>query len=506
MYVKMSLGCFPFTGSHAASDTLALATEILDTFGLKLNDIVSSTQDNASASFNTFDSVDDLAQLPCVPHTIQLFIQHTIEGVQVINMVFIWIHELCVTLRGCNSHLRVEELSRRCTECGIKYLRVRLFGKTRWNSKELMARRFLYLFPAIERFDESLISDKDARDSFILKRSNIKSQLKYMDLALPLMSWLASWTQIISASHTSNIGLVRLFCKRLQALINTFYEKAEGFDRSGEKTMAKACQELYDKASDCYDNYFGENFHGFWIYCLAEFFDCRTYSTLSSSDKLDVFRKLKEHFTTEKENTSPKAYYEKYGRFIDDDDDETEPIALDDDQQYLRSLAEEDNAPRKHRDVADLSTMSLLQSECKSYQGKQIAVKGLYKDPLEFWTAHGSDFPILSRVARVILSIPPAAADTERLFSRSRRVATEFRCSLSPNHVNENVTLHSWLKDEERILNLQNTSAPSYSALNAVASYNKFVTSNVDDELTDPLPLAEDNDDDYDSDCEDSDD
>ena len=206
---------------------------------LTLEHIISATQDNASASFNAFSAADEISQLPCISHTAQLFIMHVVENVDVVNDAFNHIHNMCVTLRGCNSAERVREMKRCCELVSIKYFRVRLYGKTRWNSKELMARRFLHLWPAIEIFDEFIIADSQKRNEFILMRSRIKQLFKFVELALPLMSWIAGWTQVLSCNHTSTIGLVRLFCKRLQAFINTIHHKSIYGKSSG--TSSRGC-------------------------------------------------------------------------------------------------------------------------------------------------------------------------------------------------------------------------------------------------------------------------
>lgn len=400
MLSKLTLGCIPFDTSHTAKATLDLANSVLKQLGLSQDDIISSTQDNASASFNTFATVDEISQLPCISHTAQLFIMHTVENVSKVNDAINNIQAVCVILRGNNSNDRVREIKRCCEAVGIKYLKVRLYGKTRWNSKELMIRRFILLLPAIELFDEMLIADSDKRNEFLILRSQAKRSIKFAELALPLMSWIAGWTQILSSNHTSNIGMVRLFCKRLQSFINTLSDQAEEYRRSQNLSITNVCDELYDNAQDQFNAYFDKDFHDFWIYRFAEYFDCRTYGLIPNAnrnaEKIRLKNEFIDHFTTEKENTSPYVFYQRHGKTMDGD---SLPEG-EDDADFLNDVSASAVTPEY------LPKNSLLTEEMSNYERLQKSVVGQYADPLQFWTDHHSKFPILSRIARVILSIP----------------------------------------------------------------------------------------------------
>ena len=70
------------------------------------------------------------------------------------------------------------------------------------------------------------------------------------------------------------------------------------------------------------------------------------------------------------------------------------------------------------------------------------------EDPLEFWTKHAHQFPILAVVARRILGIPAESSSTERLFSVGRWVSTFDRASLKPANVDILTTLHVWEKTD----------------------------------------------------------
>ena len=56
-------------------------------------------------------------------------------------------------------------------------------------------------------------------------------------------------------------------------------------------------------------------------------------------------------------------------------------------------------------------------------------------DPLEWWKLHEITFPMLSKVAKKFLAVPATSAASERLFSRSGKIATPTRASLKPDKV-----------------------------------------------------------------------
>ena len=57
-------------------------------------------------------------------------------------------------------------------------------------------------------------------------------------------------------------------------------------------------------------------------------------------------------------------------------------------------------------------------------------------DPLKWWKLHALSHPLLSNVSKKYLAIPATSASSERLFSRSGKIATPLRASLKPDKVN----------------------------------------------------------------------
>ena len=76
------------------------------------------------------------------------------------------------------------------------------------------------------------------------------------------------------------------------------------------------------------------------------------------------------------------------------------------------------------------------------------------EDPLEFWMKHEKDFPVLSFMAKVVLSVPASSAASEREFSKAKYVFGDNRMSLKPETA-ENITFFKNYFDYEDALGIK---------------------------------------------------
>ena len=72
-------------------------------------------------------------------------------------------------------------------------------------------------------------------------------------------------------------------------------------------------------------------------------------------------------------------------------------------------------------------------------------------DILDWWKLNASNYPILSKMARDILTIPISTVASKSAFSTSRRIFDAFRSSLSPKTVEALVCSQNWLKKYDTI-------------------------------------------------------
>ena len=68
---------------------------------------------------------------------------------------------------------------------------------------------------------------------------------------------------------------------------------------------------------------------------------------------------------------------------------------------------------------------------------------------LDWWRGNISRYPILSKIAKDVFSIPSSTVASENAFSLGRRIVDPFRASLTPNMVEALVCTSDWLRGEE---------------------------------------------------------
>ena len=69
-------------------------------------------------------------------------------------------------------------------------------------------------------------------------------------------------------------------------------------------------------------------------------------------------------------------------------------------------------------------------------------------DPHMWWKGQADSFPVLAKMARDHFSTPATSVPSEQLFSSGGRVVTDFRKSLTSEHIEALLCLQNWiLKD-----------------------------------------------------------
>ena len=68
------------------------------------------------------------------------------------------------------------------------------------------------------------------------------------------------------------------------------------------------------------------------------------------------------------------------------------------------------------------------------------------QNPLMWWKLNEPRFPLLSRVAKMNLSIPATSVPSERVFSTAGDILTAQRANLKPSHLDKLLFLKKNLK------------------------------------------------------------
>ncbi len=70
--------------------------------------------------------------------------------------------------------------------------------------------------------------------------------------------------------------------------------------------------------------------------------------------------------------------------------------------------------------------------------------------PEVWWQRNGKDYPILRKLALQYFTVQATSVPSERVFSASGNIVSDRRARLSPEHINQLVVLHSWLKLQKK--------------------------------------------------------
>lgn len=86
--------------------------------------------------------------------------------------------------------------------------------------------------------------------------------------------------------------------------------------------------------------------------------------------------------------------------------------------------------------------------ELSKYLEQRVDIESIDDNPLKFWYDNRLVYPILSRVARSIFSIPATTSNVERHFSASGMMISSRRTRLNPEQVNNALFVRSVKKNE----------------------------------------------------------
>jgi hypothetical protein len=87
-------------------------------------------------------------------------------------------------------------------------------------------------------------------------------------------------------------------------------------------------------------------------------------------------------------------------------------------------------------------------SELNRYLMEEIEKSNENFDILNWWKVNSTKFPVLSHIARIVLTIPITTVASESAFSTGGRVLDPFRSSLATITVEALVCTQNWLRSK----------------------------------------------------------
>ncbi|EXU94500.1 hAT family dimerization domain protein [Metarhizium robertsii] len=367
-------------------------------------------------------------RLRCIGHVISIIVRAAIFGSN--------INQRRQALRQLQTELSGDDT--------IFTLEIIVDGKTRWNSIYMMIKRALELRSAIELYQsrwQKPRNDSNHRDltKDFLNAADWVELERFYELLKPF--YVLTKTMEGNANKPGAEGghgavwetlktMDYLFIKFKQAAYETRLEDASHF-KSGIDCGWSKLEDYYVKsdrtpvyraALALHPSYGYDNFERHWKKAMGK---PQWYNDMQSavSDLFDEYRRQAEV------ETQAQTGFSEDDDGIDTDANEYSSFG----KRSVSSL----NAQRKKAKAV---------SELDRFQTRQIYAEDLdVASPLEWWSRHQHEYPVLYRMALDLFSIPGMSAECERVFSQTKKMITDERNQLSPEAVEADQLQKHWL-------------------------------------------------------------
>jgi hypothetical protein len=432
----ISLGVWPFPGSHSAARTLnLLQTEILPRFSVGLASLLASTQDTTGSSFNTFEEVESVNQIGCFIHISMLVLKWTVNSASDTKHAFDTVRKLNVFL--LESPQRINRLREAQTANNVKRpLNPYIPGDTRWCGNIIMLNLTLRYFESFKKYyDHPTIMTTSEKSEFSSMIAATDDALNYLRNFQKFFYNIELWTKLMQGRGYVTVSLVRTAIRSwvretadLLGLADellaagTLIDKIHGtaMIEFGDRFLQYAEEYFLQKQQDQVDTV---SYYDYWLFRIAEYLDPRVAYGVAGCIE-EVKTDIIDNFLFEDEKKSGSS--------------------------SMNADVNRVSLPKSMRPKTIL-TLSIFETEVEEYLTclqNMSPEKRLNINPLEFWK-NQPNLKIHRRVAQQILSIPASEAYTESNFSISRRVVPWHRSSLSPDKLNKIVSLNRWMAEEE---------------------------------------------------------
>ncbi|XP_054790824.1 zinc finger BED domain-containing protein RICESLEEPER 2-like [Prosopis cineraria] len=145
-----------------------------------------------------------------------------------------------------------------------------------------------------------------------------------------------------------------------------------------------------------------------------------------------LYHEYKEHVSSSKQSEKEQLVNEIQSDFGDKDNPAMK----------VRKLLES----KKRKFLSDRLSGKSNRTEVDKYLNEEIEIDRPNFNILGWWKLNGPRFPILSRLASDVLTIPISTVASESMFSTGGRVLDAFRSSLTPKVVQALICAEDWLR------------------------------------------------------------
>ena len=108
--------------------------------------------------------------------------------------------------------------------------------------------------------------------------------------------------------------------------------------------------------------------------------------------------------------------------------------------------------------------LSKIKSELKLYVGKKKIALIDKQTTFQFWALNKKELPILSRIAKRVLSTLACSTDVERLFSTARTIVPALISNMNPKTTEMLTSMCVWLRFTHRVKDRRSNSSAESSS------------------------------------------
>lgn len=387
-----------------------------------VKDIIQDLRVNASSCL-ICDGI--FFHIRCACHILNLVAR---DGLAVISKALEKIKDLVLTVKG--SPLQWEELMKRATECGLDTSKgIQLDVSTRWNSTYMMLRDALHYKDAFSRL----------KTSNRRKYENISPSESEWNMAVAVFECLSKFydlTELLSGTSYPTANLFyKGFCEvrdllddwcistdlTIRHMATGMREKFEKYWSSSSMSLAVAC--FFDpRYKRRVIEFYMKKFYG-------------DYYQVTLEEFMSVLRKLYSFYASETPRPAKTTEH-----IIPTNSSQKRNVNLELESYLYDDLPDRDES-----------------NELDKYMAEPLIKQDPF-DILAYWKNQTDKYPILSQIARDLMSVQVSTVASESAFSAGGRVIDPYRNRLDPEVVEALICTKDWINAVRKGICLSNYS------------------------------------------------
>lgn len=389
----------------------------------KVNNVVIRDLKKLLLSKKALHMNGDLFHIRCASHVLNLVVQ---DGLTVISQAIVKIRETVKYVNG--STLKKEKFRLYAQQVKAPNLSLRSDVPTRWNSTYLMLERAIKFREAFDRMQEC-----DSSYKFLPSNDD----WKHIQCLIDCLKVFYDVTKRISGTKYPTASLYfNDFCG-IYILLRDWQFSDDTFVATMAVPMVKKFEKYWDISSELLE--------------IATILDPRF-----KVKSIEYFYGLlyDEFVADLRVKAAKKAFSDLFGEYAIESPQGSSNASTSRTNEVEIASSQE---PSSSLFATRLGLEKFIY-ESNSTQNKKSELEVYLEDPLcpeisnnsfdilAWWRINGLKYPILSRMARDVLSVPVSTVASESAFSCAKRILDEYRCNLLPETIEAIMCSHDWLK------------------------------------------------------------